>query len=126
MKAITLKEPWASLVVNGYKTYEFRSWKTSYRGKILIHAAKSCDKNNIDRFNSYNLDYGNSEIIGEAEIIDCVKVDDELRKKLLKVDNVVYSESGFNETYAFVLSNCKKYDKYIPCKGKLNIWQFNE
>ena len=34
MKVITLKEPWASLVVNGYKTYEFRSWKTSYREKF--------------------------------------------------------------------------------------------
>ena len=126
MKVITLKEPWASLVVNGYKTYEFRSWKTSYRGKILIHAAKLCDKNNIDRFKSYNLNYGTSEIIGEAEIIDCIKVDDELREKLLKIDNNVYSKSGFNETYAFVLTNCKKYDKYISCKGKLNIWKFDE
>ena len=110
MKVITLKEPWASLVVNGYKTYEFRSWKTSYRGKILIHAAKLCDKNNIDRFKSYNLNYGTSEIVGEAEIIDCIKVDDELREKLLKIDNNVYSKSGFDETYAFVLTNCKKYD----------------
>ena len=126
MKAITLREPWASLVVNGYKKYEFRSWKTSYRGKILIHAAKLCDKNNIDRFKSYNLNYGTSEIIGEAEIIDCIKVDDELREKLLKIDNNVYSKSGFDETYAFVLTNCKKYDKYIPCRGRLNIWKFDE
>lgn len=125
MKAITLKEPWASLVVNGYKTYEFRSWKTSYRGKILIHAAKGVDKNNIDRFKSYNLNYGNSCIIGETYIVDCVKVDEKLRKKLLKIDGNVYQESGFNETYAFVLENCKKYDKYIPCKGHLNIWNYD-
>ena len=49
MKVITIKQPFATLIAKGYKTYEFRSWKTSYRGKILIHAAKGVDKNNIDR-----------------------------------------------------------------------------
>lgn len=126
MKAITLKEPWASLVVNGYKTYEFRSRKTNFRGKILIHAAKCCDKNNIDRFKSYNLDYGVGEIIGEAEIVDCIKVTEPLRKHLLELDNVVYKESGYKETYAYVIKNAKKYDKYIPCKGNLSIWNYNK
>lgn len=37
MKVLTIKEPWASLIINGYKMYEFRSWKTKYRGKILIN-----------------------------------------------------------------------------------------
>ena len=37
MKALTIKEPWATLIIEGYKEYEFRSWKTNYRGKILIH-----------------------------------------------------------------------------------------
>lgn len=39
MRAITLWEPWASLVAIGAKTYETRSWSTSYRGPLLIHAA---------------------------------------------------------------------------------------
>ena len=40
MKALTIKEPWASLIINGYKKYKFRSWKTHYRGKILIHTSQ--------------------------------------------------------------------------------------
>lgn len=40
-KAITLHEPWASLVVNGEKRVETRGWKTSYRGELYIHAAQS-------------------------------------------------------------------------------------
>ena len=63
MKALTIKEPWASLIINGYKEYEFRSWKTNYRGKILIHAGKSLEKENIEKFKYYNLDYGKGEII---------------------------------------------------------------
>ena len=41
MKAITLWQPWATLVAIGAKTIETRSWSTSYRGPLAIHAAKS-------------------------------------------------------------------------------------
>lgn len=40
-KIITLTQPWASLVALGAKKYETRSWKTEYRGPLLIHAATS-------------------------------------------------------------------------------------
>ena len=40
MKAISLLQPWASLVVMGAKTIETRGWGTKYRGPILIHASK--------------------------------------------------------------------------------------
>lgn len=44
MKAISLWQPWASLVALGAKQYETRSWETPYRGPLLIHAAKKWDK----------------------------------------------------------------------------------
>lgn len=40
MKAITLTQPWATLVAIGAKKIETRSWATSYRGPLAIHAAK--------------------------------------------------------------------------------------
>ena len=40
IKTITLWQPWASLVVHGYKRWETRSWRTPYRGWLAIHAAK--------------------------------------------------------------------------------------
>lgn len=43
MKALTLHQPWASLIALGVKTIETRSWATSYRGPIAIHAAKRID-----------------------------------------------------------------------------------
>ena len=44
MKAITIKQPFASLIAAGLKEYEFRTWKTKYRGEILIHAGKAVKK----------------------------------------------------------------------------------
>ena len=40
MKALTLTQPWAALVAIGAKHIETRSWATSYRGPLAIHAAK--------------------------------------------------------------------------------------
>ena len=50
MKVITLKQPWATLISEGLNEYEFRSWKTSYRGKLYIHAGKGIDKKDLDSF----------------------------------------------------------------------------
>ena len=54
MRVITLKQPWATLVAEGIKKYEFRSWKINYRGEILIHA-----KVNKAIINENKLVYGN-------------------------------------------------------------------
>ncbi len=53
MKVITIKQPWATLIAEGYKEYEFRTWKTKYRGDILIHAGKGIDKKAMDRFKHF-------------------------------------------------------------------------
>lgn len=43
MKAITIQQPWASLIAFGDKKFETRTWRTNYRGPIAIHAAKQID-----------------------------------------------------------------------------------
>lgn len=44
MKALSLRQPWAWLVVHGGKTIENRKWQSHYRGRFLIHAAKGMTK----------------------------------------------------------------------------------
>jgi hypothetical protein len=41
--AISVKQPWAALLVAGLKTVEVRTWPTAKRGRVCIHAAKSAD-----------------------------------------------------------------------------------
>ena len=123
MKALTIKEPWASLIVQGFKKYEFRSWKTNYRGKVLIHAGLS--KENIEKYKDYNLDISSGEIIGEAYITECILVDEKLDKSLRKIDVNVYGNNHVG-LYAFKLENVKKYNKKIKAKGKLGLWNYND
>lgn len=124
MKALTIKQPWAQLIVEGYKKYEFRSWKTKYRGKILIHAGMSLEKDMVSRFKDYNLEYTMGAIIGEATLEDCILVDEEFNKKLREENPIVYGRSNHVETYAWKLSNVIKYKEPIYIKGKLGLWDY--
>ena len=123
MKVLTIKQPWASLIVDNQKKYEFRSWKTNYRGKILIHAGLSMETKELNKL--YNLEYIKGAIIGDAEIVDCIFVDDYIDEKLRNDNPVVYSNNHVGN-YAWKLENIKKYDKPIYVKGKLGLWNYEE
>ena len=126
MKVLTIREPWASLIISGYKEYEFRSWKTNYRGKILIHAGLSLEKKYADKFRKYGLKYAKGEIIGEADLVDCILVDKQFNDKLIKINPLVYGQTNHDMSYAWKLANVIKYDKPIKCKGKLGLWNYKE
>lgn len=124
MKVLTIKEPWASLIISGYKEYEFRSWKTNYRGKILIHSGLSLERDNALKFKDYNLNYGNGEIIVEAILTDCIPVTKEFEDDLYKINPLVYGKSEHTRVYAWRLENIVMYEERIPCRGKLGLWNY--
>ena len=116
MKAISIRQPWASLIVAGIKDIENRSWMTSYRGKVLVHAAQKIDKKGIELVRKMGLPQIMIEsmtkeyiggIIGEVEIVDCVKKSD---------------SQWFEGPFGFVLKNAKE-RKFLPMKGKLGIFE---
>ena len=126
IKAITIKQPFASLIAEGIKEYEFRMWKTNYRGEIYIHAGKGIDKEAMKKYRHYNLEYPSGCIIAKANLTDCIKIDDNFRKILKNkksdiYDNVVNKNS--NQNYAFKLENIEKI-KPIKAKGKLSFWKY--
>ena len=127
MKALTIKEPWATLIAEGYKEYEFRVWKTNYREEVLIHASKNYDKELIKKFSDRNLTYNPGKIIAKATITDCILVDEEFSKKMLEKDPVVYknlSKKRDKKLYGFKIENVEKIDP-IEVNGKLSLWEYD-
>lgn len=120
MKAISIKQPWASLIANGIKDIENRTWKTNFRGKVYIHApAKLADYNLTEAqlkecglrilWDSESLV---SAIIGEVEIVDCINDS----KSIWAMEN----------HWHWVLKNPVLYEKPIlGVKGKLSFWEYN-
>ena len=125
MKVLTVKEPFATLIIEGYKEYEFRSWKINYRGKLLIHAGKNIDKEAYSRVKKYNLELKSGSIIGECIITDCILVDKVFDNKLRKKNPIVYKNNHVG-MYAWKLEEIIKYDKGIPVKGKLGLWNYEK
>jgi hypothetical protein len=92
MKAISLLQPWASLVAIGAKKIETRSWPTSFRGKLAIHASKGFPKWSrelcpefakllgIKDYKGswlYYLEYGVGpfgKVIATCNLVDCIKI----------------------------------------------------
>lgn len=91
MKAITIKQPFASLIAAGLKEYEFRTWKTNYRGEIFIHAGKSVDQEAMMRFKNYDLTYPTGCVIARAVLTDCVLVDESMKEFLRSKNVEVYA-----------------------------------
>ena len=118
MKALTVHQPWAWAIAEGYKDIENRTWPTKYRGKLLIHAGNS--KKSIDAGYEFmqehrqtmpfldELIYGS--IIGEVELIDCVRDSQSIW--------------AMDAHWHWVLRNAVKFDVPIPCKGQLGLFDY--
>lgn len=127
MKVITIKQPFASMIAAGIKEYEFRTWKTKYRGEILIHAGKGIDKKAMKKFEKYGLEYPSGCIIAKVNLSDCIKVDNEFRGILSEKNADVYSSIIKHtewEGYGFQIDSVEKIGP-IPAKGKLGIWEWH-
>lgn len=80
--ALSLKQPWAALVVLGYKTIEVRTWATSYRGPLLIHAARQSDPRRLPwpiPDSARRLAELRGGIVGIVELVDCLSYTDRER-----------------------------------------------
>jgi hypothetical protein len=126
MKTLSIRQPWAWLVANGHKDIENRTWPTSYRGPLLIHASKGMTRAEWDDVWGFvfcgfgipaelssmlpkhdQLDRGG--IIGIADLFDCVPPS--------RAESPWHIEGN----YGFALRNARPLP-FIPYKGQLGIF----
>ena len=125
MKVLTIKQPWASLIMQGDKRFEFRSWQTKYRGELLIHAGEGIDKDAMKRLAKYlpeNIPLG--KILGKVKLVDCIKMTPEFKEMLLKENNEIYTKSSFEENYGWQLKDVEVFKEPIEAKGHLSLWEY--
>ena len=126
MKVITIKQPFASLIVENIKKYEFRSWKYSYRGELLIHAGKGIDEEAMKKFENLNLKYPQSRIVAKVRILDCIELNDEINKKIISENELVYGHKYDRTGYAWKLELIEKMNNNKEISGKQGIWNIKE
>jgi hypothetical protein len=121
VKALSIRQPWAWLIVNGYKDIENRSWNTKYRGRVLVHASKGMTLADYESAKSIcdnlpplkrirlplpeKLEKGG--IVGYTHILNCIDHSD---------------SPWFFGPKGFVLSTSKPLP-FTPMKGKLSFFE---
>ena len=125
MKTLTVKQPWASLIANGYKNYEFRTWKTSYRGPLYIHAGKGRDIVQIKRFEHLNLNYPASKIVAKVNLVDCILLTQEKIDEIKNENFDIFGhlDESYIGTYAWKLENIELIESEDIVNGKLSLWE---
>lgn len=126
MKVLTIKQPWATLIMQGDKRFEFRSWQTKYRGELLIHAGKGIDKEAVKRLANYlPKELPQCKILGKVTLVDCIKITPEFKEELLKENSDIYTKSSFHENYGWQLEDVYVFDEPIEAKGHLSLWEYD-
>lgn len=116
LRALSLRQPWAWLVVNGYKDIENRSWRTNHRGPLLIHASLSEAFLTLAFKEEIKETYGIvlpeaveiGGIVGVVAVVDCVKQHP--------------SKWKFRGSWGWVLKNPRRLPSR-KCKGFVGIFK---
>lgn len=148
MRALTLTQPWASLVAIGAKRFETRGWPTPVRGPIAIHAGKNlapvggkrglraeCQREPFRGILAHaglgatNLPLG--QIIAAANIVDCVPTERALEgiRTSTRIGGIRPApyEAFFGDydegRYAFILEDTRVLEKPITIRGHQQFWR---
>ena len=129
MKVLSIIEPWATLIASKQKYIETRSWKTSYRGELYIHASKKLINKKDEKIQellkllpTQEMNYG--KIICKCELVDCIYMDEKFINEI-KQNKQEYI-CGYYQIgrFAWILEKMELIQPKIEAKGKLNIWNF--
>lgn len=115
MKALTIRQPWAWAIMSGIKTIENRTWKTPYRGDIIIHAAKGPEVGMYGVLPDGTAIPGNlprGVALGVVELID-----------ILPVEECDPDNPFVIGPWCWVLSRPRPLTQPIACKGALSLWR---
>lgn len=107
MRAITIHQPWAELIVRGEKDVENRSWRTHHRGPLLIHAGARADQQSFAEHGVPG-DAERSAIIGVVDVVECTQE-----------RTSPWHEEG---SWGWYLARPRRFRKPIPMKGRRGLF----
>lgn len=121
MIALSIRQPWAWLIVNGYKDIENRSWPTKFRGRILVHAGKGMTRDEYEECRDWALEVDRAipfpsfdalqrgGVVGACDITGCV------------ADS---PSPWFVGEYGFKIANARPLP-FRECKGALSFFNID-
>lgn len=122
--ALSIRQPWAELILQGKKTIETRKWYTKFRGEFYIHAPKTIDLEACKKFKIDPNSLVTGALVGKAACENVVKylTDEHFMSDQEKHQSDIYALK--KSKFGFLLCGIQRITP-IPAKGKLNFFQIN-
>lgn len=127
MKALSIRQPWADLIMEGKKTIELRKWSVSYRGKLAIHASQTVDESACRAHGIDPRGLSTGVVIGVIDLVDIIELD-EAGFTLHKAEHLAVSTYK-EPLFGWVLANPEPLAHPVPYPGRMglfnvpDIWQ---
>lgn len=131
MKALTICQPYASLIVRGDKRVENRTWPTSYRGRLYIHAGKSREwltSEDDHPSENYGIPLASmpfGAVIATAVLADCVRFDRIGQGMVGQRWPWLGEHEHANGPWCWILANVVPIGPW-PWKGAQGLWELDE
>ena len=133
MKALTLFQPWATLVVYGLKHIETRSWRTSFRGPLVIHASKNVtymphllvllSRGQVPP-EVRDLPYPTGALLGEVRLVHCAPTSWFIQGRGRQAISLMEEALGdYREgRWGWAFQDPEPYARPAPWKGQRGLW----
>lgn len=131
--ALSVRQPYASLILCGAKKFEVRSWPTAVRGRIALHASAALAHGWQEWSDHWYLqevalqyDLGAIPALPRGAIIGTVEIADvwppaTAPDRFTLHDAVMACDPYYSDEYLFELQAPRR-SRVVPCHGKLNLW----
>ena len=133
MKAITLYQPWATLVAIGAKKIETRSWRTNYLGPLAIHASKTFPgwaralcreepfRSELAKAGYTNIDdLPLGQVVAICKLYDC----EEIKNANVPRGKERYFGDYRRGRFMWFLRDVKRLEKPVPVRGHQGLWEW--
>ena len=123
VRALTIKQPWAELIITGLKDVENRSQRTRYRGRFAVHAGlRRADLDDLDLDSmprklrrpvqdAWQRHDNPGRVLGTVELVDC-----------LDNSSSPWAITGY---WHWILRDPRPYSRPVPAKGQLGMWEWH-
>jgi hypothetical protein len=120
MKALSIRQPWAELILQDRKTIELRTWTTNYRGRLAVHAAQTVEEADCRAYGLDPTTLPRGVLVGTVEVVEMTPLDEALWEALR--DQHLGQGPFPGPLYGWRLADPQRLPQPIPLPGRMGLF----
>lgn len=125
MKALSIRQPWAELIIQGRKTIELRTWATRYRGVLIIHAGYIVDEEACKQFGLDPTTIAHGALIGTVELVDIIALTSEQYEALYDA-HLATDDWPSEPLYGWQFQRPQTFQEPLPAQGQPGLYTISD